>query len=460
MVTDWSKTKVTILGLGRSGVSSARYLIERGASVFVSESGELTPERKSEKEALEALGATVEVGGHSNEALDFAKLVIVSPGIPPSSEVIRKARSLGKEVICDVELAFRETKTPIIAVTGTNGKSTTCALISFLLERSGRLAPACGNFGVPILSQLDRKPDYLVVEVSSYQLEYTTNFAPQVAVWLNLTPDHLDWHGGSPQYIAAKKKVFANQSHEHYAVLNMDDPIVRGAITRSEIFPFSVDSPIEHMVQGAFVQHGMLCYRIHARSRVVCAIEELKILGKHNIENALAAISVAAVLKLEPVEISLYLKEFQGLEHRLEYVETIDGIAYFNDSKATNPESAIKALESFPDKKVVLIAGGRDKGTPLDEFVSAVRNHAAAVILLGEAKERFEKSLTEGGIENIHKVASLEEAVDLGGRLKLGPVLLSPACASFDMFRDFENRGRVFKDIVRSRFEKMASVQK
>lgn len=309
---------------------------------------------------------------------------------------------------------------------------------------------------MPILSQLDRKPDYLVAEVSSYQLEYTYNFRPKVGAWLNLTPDHVDWHQGFENYKLAKFKLFNNQQGSDYAVLNMDDPIVRARVTRSEVFPFSATQSLDHMVQGAFMSGDFLSYRIRAKNRVVCHIDDLQILGEHNVQNALAAISCCAVLDVEPTEIETYIKQFKGLEHRLEFVDTIDEIAYYNDSKATNPESAIKALQSFPGKKIVLIAGGRDKGTSLDEFVDAIRNHVAAVILLGEAKERFENELRKGGFNDVHVVASLEEAVDLGGKLKLGPVVLSPACASFDMFKDFENRGRVFKDIVRARLNKMA----
>jgi UDP-N-acetylmuramoylalanine--D-glutamate ligase len=459
-VTDWKNKKVTILGLGRSGFAAAQYLAARGAQVFVSDSAQPDAERQAQAAEIEALGCKVELGGHSDEAVSFGSFVLTSPGIPPHSQVIQKALAQGKEVISDVELAWRETKTPILAITGTNGKSTTCALVSFMLEKTGRVAPACGNIGVPILSQLDKSPDFLVAEVSSYQLEYTTNFAPKVAIWLNLTPDHVDWHQGLENYRKAKQKMFANQQHSDYAVLNMDDPIVRTQVTRSEIFPFSADMSLDNMVQAAFVSNDFLAYRIRARNRLVCAVNELQILGRHNVENALAAISCCAILDLQPQEIEAYIKEFKGLEHRLEYVATIDNVPYYNDSKATNPESAIKAIQSFPDKKIVLIAGGRDKATALDEFVGAVRNHVAAVILLGEAKERFEKALREGGFNDVHVVGSLEEAVDLGGKLKLGPVVLSPACASFDMFKDFENRGRVFKDIVRARLDKMApSVQ-
>lgn len=459
-MTDWKDKKVTILGLGKSGVAAAQYLAARGAKVFVSESAPADDERQAQAAEVERLGCKVELGGHSDDAVAFGCFVLTSPGIAPHSAVIQKARAHGKEVISDVELAWRETKAPILAITGTNGKSTTCALLSFILEKTGRVAPACGNIGVPILSQLDKKPDYLVAEVSSYQLEYTTNFAPKIAVWLNLTPDHVDWHQGLDNYRRAKQKLFANQQHNDYAVLSMDDPVVRTQLTRSEIFPFSSEMNLDNMVQAAFVSNDFLAYRIRARNRLVCAVSELQILGRHNIENALAAIACAAIVDVQPQEIENYIKQFKGLEHRLEYVATIDNVAYYNDSKATNPESAIKAIESFGAKKIVLIAGGRDKATSLDEFVHAVRKYAAAVILLGEAKERFEKALREGGFNDVHVVASLEEAVDLGGKLKLGPVVLSPACASFDMFKDFENRGRVFKDIVRARLDKMApSVQ-
>ena len=202
---------------------------------------------------------------------------------------------------------------------------------------------------------------------------------------------------------------------------------------------------------ATFVRDGNLVYRQDGLEQIVCAINELKIIGKHNIENALAAISATAAVGLSVAKIGQYLKEFEALEHRLEFVTTINGVSFYNDSKATNTDSAIKALESFPREKVVLIAGGRDKGTSLGEFVLSVRKYASAVILIGEAKERFEKALRDGGVENIYPVDSMEAAVKLGQELKAGPVLLSPACASFDMFKDFEDRGRVFKDIVRTR---------
>jgi UDP-N-acetylmuramoylalanine--D-glutamate ligase len=453
-VADWANKKVTILGLGRSGASAARYLSRHGAQVLLSEGGTAAGSEALQAE-LASLGVKIEVGGHSDQAISFGEVILTSPGIPPTAEVIQKATQLGKEIICDVELAYRQTSAPIIAVTGTNGKSTTCALISHILSKTGKLAPACGNFGVPILDQLEKKPDYLVVEVSSFQLEYCSAFAPHVAVWMNLTPDHLDWHGSLDSYVNAKRKMFANQEPSQYAVLNQDDPIVSQVETRAEIFPFSASSELTNAVQGAFMKDGFLSYRYFGRTRIVCAPEELQIIGKHNLENALAAISAAAIVDVDPSEIEAHLKGFKALEHRLEYVATVDGVPYYNDSKATNTASAIKALEAFPDRKVVLIAGGKDKGTPLDDLVSAVGRYAASVILIGQAADRFDQALKQGGFAQIHRAGSLEEAVELGGQLKLGPVLLSPACASFDMFKDYEDRGRVFKDLVHARLARL-----
>lgn len=445
-----------MLGLGRSGLSAARYLAARGARVFVSDAGPDDADKRARLEELRLLGVEGEVGGHTDKCLSHGGLVVTSPGIAPGSEIIQAARGAGAEVVCDVELAFRETKVPIVAITGTNGKSTTCALVSHLLTKSGKIAPACGNFGVPILSQLDSPLDYLVVEVSSYQLTYCSAFAPLVGIWLNLTPDHLEWHGSLKSYIEAKDRLFARQRPNQFAVLNMDDPVVADTETRAEVFPFSVSSNLGDCIQGAFMNEGFLCYRINGRSRVVCAPDELKIRGRHNWENALAAIAAAAVLGLAPAEIEAYLKDFQPLEHRLEFVATISGVSFYNDSKATNTSSTVKALQSFPDEKVVLIAGGRDKGLSLEEFVEAVKRHASAVILIGEAKDRFARALKSGGFDWLYPVDDLSMAVDLGLELKQGPVLLSPACASFDMFRDYEDRGRVFKDLVHARVEKLA----
>jgi UDP-N-acetylmuramoylalanine--D-glutamate ligase len=452
----WANKNVTILGLGKSGRASAEYLVKRGAKVIVSEAKELNDENRKHAEVLKGIGVQVESNGHNPESIKQADFILTSPGIKPTSDIIQLCLQLGKEVISDIEVAFRDATMPVIAVTGTNGKSTTTAWISFILERAGRKAPACGNIGVPVLMALDQKPDYLIVETSSFQLFYTTSFAPQIAVYTNLTSDHVDWHGSLEDYIAAKAVMFKRQNYKQYAVLNVDDPIVAATQTAAEVFPFSANTELKDSIRAAYLKNEFLCYRRNVRTHVLNSINDLQIIGHHNLENALATISTVSLLDLEPEEIEAGLKEFKGLEHRLEYIDTVDGVRCYNDSKATNPDSAIKALEAFKEK-IVLIAGGKDKHTALDEFVESVRKHTAAVILLGEARERFERAMTEGGVRNIYSVASLDQAVDLGIGLHLGPLVLSPACASFDMFKDFEDRGSVFKDIIRSRRQKYAS---
>lgn len=453
LVADWRDKRVSILGFARSGVSSALYLVKHGAKVRVSDSNVYSDAKAADVAKLESLGVEIEFGGHSDETVEQANLIIASPGIPPRTPAIQKAIELGREVICDIELVYREVDTPIIAITGTNGKSTTTALTSFLLQQSGRRAPACGNIGVPIFSQLesDTRNDFLVAELSSFQLYYTSKFRPFVAAWINLTPDHLDWHGDLNEYVNAKKRILANQTPDDYAVLNFDDPLVAKLESKSQIMPNSSQSELPTYANAAFESEGQLFLRWKGEVQRVCALNELQIIGRHNIENALAALSIAAICGVPAAEIGKHLKQFKALEHRLEFVAERNGVAFYNDSKATNTDSAIKALEAFADQKVVLIAGGKDKGTPLGDFVLAVRKHASAVILIGEAKNRFEKALRDGGVENIYQAQSMEEATRMGEKLKVGPVLLSPACASFDMFKDFEDRGRVFKDIVCTR---------
>lgn len=449
-------TNVTILGLGKTGHATALYLSRRNTNVLVSESTQLVGANRHYADDLIEHNVTVEQGGHSEEALKSADLIVTSPGIPPNAEVMQRAYNLNKPVVGDIELAFRESTIPMVAVTGTNGKSTTTALISFMLEHNGKKAPSCGNFGLPVLSALEQSPDYLIVETSSFQLHYCHQFAPLVSVWLNLTPDHLSWHGDINAYIADKQKLFAKQNKDQFAVLNHDDIIVASTKTAAQIIPFSQVSDLAKFPNAAFLQGESLCYRQAGEIKAVLRADEMAVIGSHNIENALAAIAVGVVLGLKQEQIADALRSFKGLAHRLEYVETIDGVRCYNDSKATNPDSAVKALLSFKEK-VVLIAGGRDKGTDLSEFVKCVSEHTSAVILLGEAKERFSKAFREGGVENIYFVGSLDEGVQLGLQLKSGPLVLSPACASYDMFRDFEDRGNVFKDIVRSRSKKVAA---
>ncbi len=456
---------VTVFGLGRSGLASIRYLKRHAFDIFVSDAAQQDKVSEPVQAELKKLSVKCEYGGHTDACLKNAEFCIVSPGMAPTLPIIEKARSANIEVISDIEFASRQTETPVIAVTGTNGKSTTTALISHILQAAGKNAPYCGNIGVPILEVIgkedeSKKIDYLVAEVSSYQLEYCLSFAPKVGVWLNLTPDHLDWHGGLEPYIAAKQKLFSKQGMSAFAVLNFDDPLVISTPTMAEIFPFSLKTELEGCVQGAYVSDGFLCLRRNMQAHVLCHTRDLQIKGLHNVENALAAASCAILLGIDPNVIASSLQSFKALEHRLEYVDTVDGIEFYNDSKATNTESTIKALEAFSEQRVVLIAGGKDKGTSLNELAAIARKNTSAVILIGEAADRFERAFNQSAVQNIHRVATLDAAVKLALELKSGPVLLSPACASFDMFKDYEDRGHVFKNIVRSKQTELASQAK
>lgn len=297
--------KVTILGLGKSGYAAARYLAGRGVHVILSEYGQIKEENIALAEELKQLGVEIESGGHSDKALEHAEVIITSPGIAPDTAVIKKAYALGKDVISDVELACTEGNIPIIAITGTNGKSTTTSLISHILQTNGLRAPACGNIGTPVLDYLSNngtaEPNYLVMEVSSYQLFYTKHFAPYISVWLNLTPDHLEWHKNMDAYIAAKENIFTNQDQfkieklkdgkalkQSYAVINVDDPIVASRKLMAKPFPFSMQNTLQGKDPAAFILDNWLCYRLNGKVERVCAIDQLPVIGQHNIENTLS----------------------------------------------------------------------------------------------------------------------------------------------------------------------------
>lgn len=334
-----STHNITILGLGKSGYAAASYMAARGKKVMVSEYGQLKGENLALAQELEQMGIEIESGGHSDKALEQADLIITSPGIAPDTAVIKKAYALGKEVISDIELAYKEGKTPIIAITGTNGKSTTTALISHILQSNDLIAPACGNIGLPVLdylpsnqtqssngNKLTSTPRYLVMEVSSYQLFYTKQFAPYISVWMNLTPDHLEWHKNMDAYISAKDNIFAHQDKfdiahlkdpkaqkQPYAVLNYDDPIVKARKVKAEIFPFSCQNNLKDHASAAFVENNWLKYRFKGKVESVCSVDEMPIIGQHNVENALAAIAVSVICGLSAKQISQAIKNSKPL---------------------------------------------------------------------------------------------------------------------------------------------------
>ena len=446
MKRHWIDINITILGFSLSGIASAKYLIKKGANCIISEKREERPEDAEKILELKRLGINVEMGGHSEKTILNADMIITSPGIPPHSEVIKLAKDNNIQVISEIELAYIETDKPFIAITGTNGKTTTTKLVSEILTNSGLNAPACGNIGLPPITLIDSDIDYFVAELSSFQIYTSKTFKPQIALFINYTPDHIDWHGSEEAYFEAKASLFTDYKSPAWSILNACDPKVMDLKNRTEskIVYFGREMPDT----SVYIQNDKIVYKSRGRIEEIIELKEISLIGKHNYQNIMASIAIAKIAGIDTDIIRSTIRDFKPPEHRLEYVDTIDGVDFYNDSKATNCDSAICALRAFEDKQVVLIAGGRDKGTDLCEFVQTINKHAVSVILIGEAADRFQEALESFGYSNIHREESLDKAIDLAFNLKSGPVLFSPACASFDMFKNYEERGRAFKDYV------------
>lgn len=446
MKRKWINFDVTILGLSRSGISAAKYLSSKGANCTISEIRKPTPEDEKKIKELENIGITVEMGEHKEETIVNADVIIASPGIPPHSTVMKLIKERNIECFGELELAYRESSKPFIAITGTNGKTTTTKLVSEILTNAGYNAPACGNIGVPATDFIEDDVDFFVAEVSSYQIATSRTFKPHIAVFLNYTPDHIDWHGDEDEYFRAKASLFTER-HPAWAVLNAKN--LKIAYLKLDIQSETYFFNREADDKCVFLQDSKILLKDRKKQiHEIIQTSGIKLKGRHNLENIMAAIAVCYIAGVDSQIIRESIINFTPPEHRLEFVATIDGIDYYNDSKATNCSSAINAMRAFEDQKIVLIAGGRDKGTDLTEFSREIKRKAGAVVLIGEAADRFEQDIRKEGFENIYKENSFQNAIDRAGSLKLGPVLLSPACASFDMFKNFEERGNAFKEYV------------
>ena len=450
---DLSNQKVLVVGLGISGVAAAKLAKRFGAEVVVSDSKE---EEKLGDEVKQLRDAGIEVvcGPQSNELLECVDHIIVSPAVPMRIPLLQEAVKRGMDVESEIEFAYHIAKSPILAVTGTNGKTTTTTLLGKLMETAFPVVGVGGNIGVPLSEECLRVGEggCVVAEISSYQMEATDDFVPHVASVLNVTPDHVVRHGNLEVYQQMKEKMFAQQTKEDYLVLNYDDPKTRGMAERAS-GTVCFFSRKELLDEGAIVVDGVLTMRWRGKEIPVLPVKELQIPGGHNVENALAAMAMAYLAGAEPEKIAGVLRAFEGVEHRIEPVLNFEGVDYYNDSKATNTDSAIKALESF-DEPVVLIAGGDDKMTDLTDFMNLVKEKCRALVLVGNAAARFKEAALEAGIAQdaiLEAGYSMEKAVELAkaAAKKGDAVLLSPACASFDMYSGFEERGRNFKDIVR-----------
>ena len=498
--------KVLILGLSKSGIAAAKFAASKGYDVYITESkgvneawrldnpatpqgikgvneagkldNQATPQGiqglnegvNPQIEELKSLGIKIECGMHSEEFISGSSFAVTSPGIPPKSEIFRRLNEKNIKIISEIEFAYLNTKTPFIAITGTNGKTTTTALVSHILSKKFS-APVCGNIGVPPTSLIEENHDFLVCEISSYQAQMTEKFKAKIACWTNFTPDHIDWHGGLENYFNAKAKIFLPPQEPEFAILNAQDTKLKEFSKQCKNVVFfdtklldtspqpspqgeggKEDTSLLHSTQGqgATPCCGIKNNSIFYKGEEIISLKDCPLVGHHNYQNIMCGIIIAKLVGMNNSDIREQIMSFRAPAHRLEKVREMDGITFFNDSKATNPEASIVAIDSFNNQNVALILG-RDKNTDLTEMCHSINKHIKTVLLIGEATERFEENLKKNGFSNIIKEHTMEEAIDKAISLKPDVVLLSPACASFDMFKSYEHRGEVFKDYVLSK---------
>ena len=444
--------RAMVLGLARSGIAVSRLLLLRGYEVLACDSRN-REDFKGALDEIEAQGARLCLGEKEPERLlEGISLLVVSPGIPPEHPIMARAREMGVEVVGEIEYAYRESTGMLLAVTGTNGKTTTVTLLGEIFKNAGRRTHVVGNIGTPYSGAVPAmKPgDVTVCEISSFMMETSSKFHPHVSAVLNISEDHLNRHKTMENYIALKERIFENEGAEDFVVLNWDDPVTREMAkhTRAKAVWFSSREMVEY---GAFVQDGMIVFGGVANLKNVCAVDEVYIPGEHNLRNALAATAMAMVSGVPAPVVRHTLRTFKGVEHRIEFVRELDGVQFINDSKGTNVDSSIQAVRAMK-RPTVLILGGYDKHTdftPLCEEI--VKCPIESVVLIGATAKQCEETLEKVGFhEWEHAGYDFELAVKRAfDRAKEGgAVLLSPSCASFDMFDDYEARGRIFKEIV------------
>ena len=453
--------KVLVMGAARSGIACAKFLLARGATVAL---GDAQPLEKwsAEAVALKSEGIGILPGDIPGWLLDNLDLVVTSPGVPTKAIPLRYAERAGAEVIGEVELASRYLKGRIVAITGTNGKTTTTSLIGELLKDAGVPTQVGGNIGTPLVSLVDSSRDdgWTVVELSSFQLETIKEFHPTVAVVLNVTPNHMDRYESFTDYAAAKHRIFMNQGPGDVAILNADDEIVSSWASglRAHVASFSVK---KQLPEGLFLRELEIVSRTATSERVLLMSDEMKLRGRHNVENVLAALAAGLACGADPDSMRQTIKRFEPVEHRLEFVSEIDGVKFYNDSKATSVDATLKALEAFAGAeeagKIVLILGGRGKKAPYAPLASLLQEKARKLILIGEDAETIANEL--GDFAPSERANDMKDAVKLGFQAAQPGdiVLLAPACASFDMFESFEHRGKVFKEEVQGLKSKVQS---
>jgi UDP-N-acetylmuramoylalanine--D-glutamate ligase len=443
-----SGKNVLVVGMARSGLSAAELAWKRGAKVKVSDK-RCQKELQNEIQFLQERGIEYELGGHSVESFLRADLIVLSPGVPSKIAELQKAIQAGREVISEIELASRFLQGKIIGITGSNGKTTTTALVGEILRLAGLHVQVGGNIGTALTSLVEQStPEtFNVVELSSFQLEAVPTFHPDIAVLLNITPDHLDRYDSYEDYAKAKLNIFKNQKQSDFAVLNREDELLRQSadLVQSSKFWFSSRSEVE---RGTYFDGSQLVFRLGEQNESVIPKELIQLRGRHNLENISAAITAARLVNVAASKIGQVIAQFKGIEHRLELIAEIEGVKFYNDSKATNTDATRRALEAF-GSGVHLLLGGRDKGSDFTVLSTLVRERVKTITLLGEASPKIKCQLS--GLVPMFQARSMEEAARLAfEQAGAGDiVLLAPACASFDMFQNYEHRGREFKEAVK-----------
>lgn len=437
---DLRNNNFLIIGLGKTGIETAKFLHREKAKVKASDYSkfEKLPGEISE---LIDLGIEVETGKHSPEILEWADILVISPGVSFNTKIIADARRKGKKVVSEIELAHYFISKPIIGITGTNGKTTTTSLISEILINSGINVFTGGNIGTPLVSIAgnDSKYDYILLELSSFQLQGVINFRPQIGAILNISPNHLDHHESYGEYVESKFNLFKNQKKTDWAVFNNEDELIKSKSSefRGNKVSFGKSSDCDIHYQDSAILSNKSSYEL----------KNVKLLGKHNIENIMAAIAVSEIVECSSEIIQDSINNFKPLPHRIEYISTVRGVRIYNDSKSTTPDSTIRAIESF-DSPVILLAGGKDKGVNYEVLKNIIETKVKKLVLIGEAKNKMKKQL--GSYTDTVLADNLKDALEIA-LLNSEPsdtLLFSPACSSFDMFNSYEERGRIFKEIV------------
>ena len=444
--------KVMVVGMAKSGFSAARLLLKLGAEVLLYD--QKNAEAFPEIEELFAAGAQNRLGQDPQKVALEAQMLVLSPGVPVKQPFIEAAQKAGKPVISEIELGYQTAQAEFVCISGTNGKTTTTALTGQIFSDGGRHTYTLGNIGTPICEKSleTKKGDIIVAEVAALQLETIDQFHPRAAALLNITEDHLNRFGTMQYYGDCKMREFENQTTEDFAVMNLDDPLTASRIAQlhSRVLLFSRKQEVE---EGAYLKNGSIVFKMNGVEQEICPAADVRIPGPHNLENALAAVCLAMCMGIDPSSIAHTLRTFPGVEHRIEFVREVGGVRYINDSKGTNPDSTIKAIQTMTNP-TVLILGGYDKHNTFDELFAAFTEQIVGIVVLGATKQKILKAAADAGYpaSRTFAVDTFEQAVKKAREIapKGGTVLLSPACASWDMFDNFEQRGEIFKQIVQS----------